>query len=214
MNEAVDAQAIYIQGYAALEAGDFSAAISLASRCMVIASPDSYWRYGALGLRCWSANFLGESEQVEHDAGALLHADAGPQSEWFQGLAWLNLGLMRRRRGNGPEAARCFREAESRYENYHPAPDVPEAWRAIHRFFVAVSHWAACGDLGALEALGSELARTETPDEEIADLVRAIDLYRRRARGEWVREEAARAVESGVSRTFLALLLLEEGPDA
>ena len=53
------------------------------------------------------------------------------------------------------------------------------------------------------------MTRLPAPDEETRHLAQAVDLYLRRAQGENVRTEAEAAARDGVSRAFLALVLLE-----
>lgn len=199
----------YLAGYAALDGGDYARAIALATQCLAIAPPDSYWHFGSLGLRCWAANYLGEDAGVERDAQALLVGDAGTEQPWFEGLALLNLGLVARRAGQLAEAGEQFARAGECYAAHRISPGQPAEWALVSQFFAAAACWAACGDADGLERLAADVAALPGPDEEMVRLGRAIDLYLRRARGEDVRAEAEAAVGEGVSRAFLALLLLE-----
>lgn len=202
-----DAAEIYKQGYAAFDRGDFDAAVSLATQCLTLAAPDSYWHFGALGLRCWAASFLDDAASVERDAQTFLTEDSGSDKPWFDGLASFNLGLVQRRAGNVEQAKGYFAKASAYYAAYQIHPEQPPEWELVTLLFAAVTSWAAAGDKGRLEQLSEKLAGWETPGDLTEQLTRAVDLYFRHIDGQDVKEEAAAATSAGVSRTFLALLL-------
>lgn len=198
----------YFAGYAAFESGDYRTAVSLASDCIAGSAPDSYWHFGALGLRCWVANFLRDNTSVEDDANSLLSASSGVDKPWFDGLALYNLGLVQRRIGQTVAAKVLFKRASRRYAAYEIGDEQPLAWKLVNQFFVAVTHWAAYGEIGALDEFRLILDGIHSVDTEIQHLARAVDLYLRHEQGENVRGEAEAAVRLGVSRAFLAIILL------
>jgi len=200
----------YFAGYAAFESGDYRTAVSLASECIAGSAPDSYWHFGALGLRCWVTNFLRDNTSVENDAHTLLRASSGVDKPWFDGLAVYNLGLVQRRIGQAEAAKVLFERASRRYAAYEIRDEQPQAWKLVNQFFVAVTYWAACGDISALDELGQFLHGSHSVDTETGHLVEAVNLYLRRAKGEDVSSEAEAAVSDGVSRAFLAHILLEK----
>jgi tetratricopeptide (TPR) repeat protein len=202
-------QALYLAGYEAFDQGDFSKAISLATRCLEIAAPDSYWYSGSLGLRCWAASYTGDDAGVERDAGDLLARDSGPDRAWFEGLALLNLGLVYRRAGNRSKAKQCYARASERYAAYQIQPDHPPIWGLIVRFFTASTHWAAYQKRDKLKELALEMSGLPTQDAETQRLMHAVELLLRHAQGQDVRVEAEKAASDGVSRTFLVQILLE-----
>ncbi len=204
---------VYLAGYAAFDQGDFTQAVLLASQCLAAAPPDSYWHYGALGLRCWASNYLGDNATVEQDANSLLSDDAGSDKPWFDGLALLNLGLVRQRTGHIAEAKTRFAQASQRYAAYEIGSGQPHTWALINRFFGALTHWASCGESDILRRLAQELAGQPTCDEELNRLADAVGLYLRRAAGEDVAAAAAAAAHQGVSRAFLGYILLEEADE-
>ena len=58
----VNPEAVYQAGYAAFSQGNYAKARLLASQCLAVASHDSYWRFGALGLCLYQ--FLDEVRAV------------------------------------------------------------------------------------------------------------------------------------------------------
>lgn len=214
MTTADDFKETYAAGYAAFDQGDFHTAVALASQCIATSPPDSYWHFGALGLRCWAANYLADNASVERDAQALLTTNAGVDKPWFDGLALLNLGLVYRRAGDVSKARACFARASRRYAAYAIDAKQPAAWQWVNRFFAVTTHWAASGECAALKTLAADIARQPTPSEEMTRLAHAVDMYLRHARGETVEAEAEAAACAGVSRAFLVFLLLKgEPPD-
>ncbi|MFQ5923857.1 MAG: hypothetical protein ACE5M4_13530 [Anaerolineales bacterium] len=200
---------LYLEGYAAFDQGRFSDAMSLATRCLATASPDSYWHFGSLGLRCWAANFLGDNTSVERDADALLSEDAGSEKPWFDGLALLNLGLARYRAGRTTEAKELFAQASERYFAHRINSEHPPEWQLVSEFFAAATRWAAFGEVDRMKQLADKLASLHDPDKEMEHLSHAIGLYQRHAGKEDVRAEATATAREGVSRAFLAIILLE-----
>jgi len=208
-----DPQKLYLEGYPAFDQGHFYEAVALATQCLRIASPVSYWHFGALGLRCWAANYLENDASVKQDALTLLGEDAGTQKLWFDGLALLNLGLFRRRTGQTAEAKELFAQASQRYAVHKISPEQPPEWQLVSDFFAAVTHLADFDESDKLKQLGEKVASLRTSGKESAlnmeNLDLAIRLYQRHAQGEDVRTEATTAAQKGVSRAFLALILLE-----
>lgn len=199
---------LYKSGYRAFEKGDFEKAIRLASNCLNTADIDSYWYPGALALRCWAANYAGDSEQVIRDAYVLLSMDSGDDKMWFDGTALLNLGLLRRRGGDVSEAEILFQFASERYGAYEIDAKQPPEWRLIRDLFVASCTWAAVNTIDKINELAKKLAEGPTAKKEVGHIKAAAELYRRAASGEDIRSEAEQATGLGVSRAFVALLLL------
>lgn len=203
-----DPEQIYLDGYAAFEGGDYAKAVDLATKCMNAADVDSYWYAGAIGLRCWAANYLGDSASVVRDASVLLFSDTGDDKMWFDGLAVLNLALIRRRLGDVGDAEMLFDLARAKYSAYRIDSEKPAEWSLIKDLFEAITLWAAAGETDKLENLAQKLKASPGEDGERAYLARAVDLYLREANGEDVTADAADAAQNGVSRAFLALILI------
>lgn len=110
-------------GYAAFNRGDILEAARLATQCLTTAARGSYWRFGALGLRCWALNFLGDRDGVERDARTLLAQKSGPDKPWFDGLALVNLGLVSQQAGEIEEAKEFFSKASDCYRAHRIDPD-------------------------------------------------------------------------------------------
>lgn len=203
-----DPKEIYANGYAALDRGDFSGAIKLATTCLNASDTDSYWYAGALGLRCWAANYAGEHERVVLDAHALLALDSGDDKMWFDGLAAFNLAIIRRGLGDVGQAELLFDQARAKYQAYRVNPKMPDDWYLVRAFFEALAHWASSGNTDKIDDLAGRLSVMPNPSIAIDQMHKAADLHQRYARGENVGDEAAKAADDGVSRTFLALLLI------
>lgn len=201
-------RAIYYAGYRAFEKGNYSSAVELATHCIAAAEANSYWHHGAVGLRCWAANFMQNDASVVHDAQTLLNVDAGSQTLWFQALAHLNLGLVDRRLDQDASAKAHFLQAEQCYTTYELLPDQPEEWVYVKRFFAAVAGWAARGTDDDLAILLSDLDDLDADAPDHHALRRALEIYMRCADSTEAREETLRAAADGVSRTFLAVLLI------
>jgi hypothetical protein len=202
-----EAREIYLAGYAAFDRGDFSTAVSLATQCLDLALPTSYWHSGALGLRCWAANYVGEDGLVEGDARALLDRK-GPEKLWFDGLALFNLALVNQRRGRDVEASELFAQAAQGYGKYATSLTEHPEWGFVSRFFGAVARWAGMGKRDGLESLAEELAELPDLKGELESVGRAARLVLRHALGEEVSSEAQGAALEGVSRAFLAVILV------
>jgi len=199
---------IYADGYAAFDRGDYAKAIELANQCLKTAPLDSYWYAGALGLRCWVATFASDYESVGRDALALLALDSGDHKMWFDGLAVFNLALIRRRLGDVGEAETLFDQARAKYASYRIPPQTPDDWRLVREFFEALAHWFAGGETDKLEDLAGRLSILKDDSGDIPDLQTAVDLYQRSIRGEDVADEVRKAADDGVSRAYLAALLI------
>jgi tetratricopeptide (TPR) repeat protein len=200
---------LYYKGYAAFDRGDFRAAVTLAGQCLSIVAAKSYWRFGALGLRCLAANYLGDFSSVEQDACRLLDEASGADKVWFDGLAWLNLGLSAHQQGKSEAAQQAFAKSSGCYQAYEIRPKQPLSWTFIVKFYAALTHWAANGDIHPLTELAEELKNQSKQDDEINHLEQAITLILSFSNGKDVHAKALAAVEQGVSRAFLAIILLD-----
>jgi hypothetical protein len=205
----INPEEVYQAGYAAFSQGNFPKARLLASQCLAVAGRDSYWHYGALGLKCWAANFLGDNATVEREAALLLSGDAGATQLWFDGLALFNLGLVRQRARRAGEARSYFTQASQHYTAYGIRSGQPHGQALTNQFYAAVTRWASSGDSLPLHQLAQKLASCPAPDQELRHLAWAVELYQRRAAGEDVAAAAEIAARQGVSRAYLAYLLLE-----
>jgi len=206
----INPEEVFLASNVAFDQGNFPKARLLASQCLVVAPRDSYWHFGALGLKCWAANYLGDNATVEREAAKLLSSDAGANKLWFDGLALFNLGLVSQRTRRSAEAKTYFTQASQRYtasdmnSGQHPT----RAWN--NKLFAAIAHWASSGAPEHLQQLAQELASYPASTKELAHLARAVDLYLRRAMGEDVTVDAETAAHQGVSRAVLAYILLEK----
>ncbi len=208
-NDTMKAKSLYFSGYTSFNNGDFQGAIALATQCLEKAPAGSYWYAGALGLRCWAANYLGDNESVEHDAQKLLNLDTGTEKPWFDGLAFLNLGFVYQRKGKVNEAKAFFSDASDQYATYEIQTSQPGEWKIISHFFVAMAQMAAFEKVETLEKVSDELSKYPASSEEIVRFRQAVNLYLRRFHGENVSLEAESAAQNGVSRAFLSLILLD-----
>ncbi len=138
-----------------------------------------------------------------------MSEDAGSEKPWFDGLALLNLGLVRYRAGQTTEAKELFAQASEQYSAHKIDPEHPSEWQLVSEFFAAVTRLAAFGEVDRMKQLAEKLASLPVPDKEMEHLSHAVGLYQRHARNEDVRAEAAAAAQKGVSRAFLAIILLE-----
>ncbi len=121
----------YMEGYAAFEQGDLERAAMLADVCLASSNPASYWYAGALGLKCWIANWADDRDALEQAAERLLALDTGTDKPWFDGLALLNLALARRRAGRTEESTALFLRAAERYAAQHLQLGQPGEWQHI-----------------------------------------------------------------------------------
>jgi hypothetical protein len=205
----INLEEVYQASCVAFDQGNFPKARLLASQCLAVAPQDSYMHYGALGLKCWAANYLGDNVTVEREAAILLSGEASTDKRWFEALALFNLGLVSQRTRRTMQAKIFFNLASQRYGAYPVSTEQPRPRILINRFFAALAHWASTGDRKPLEELARNLSEHPVTDAELEPLARAVGLYLRRARGEDVTTEAETAVRQGVSRAFLAYILLE-----
>ena len=203
-----DCKQIYLDAYEKFNAGDFEGAFELGKKCLAATAPDTYYRYGTLGLLCWCSNFMLNNSDVEIYANKLIALDTGGDKPWYDGLARFNLGLKCRRNNRLSEARRYFTRASENYAAFRPSPEQPPEWTAINRFFTAVTGAAAADDPTPLKKLAEDLDIFTSRENEIVQLRRAVPLNIRYIEGESVLSEAQQAAEEGVSPTFLALILL------
>jgi tetratricopeptide (TPR) repeat protein len=206
---ALDPEQLCHDGCTAFDKGDYSGAIKKATQCIETAPADSYWYAAALELRCWAANFTDDQERVSRDANALLVLDTGDDKMWFDGLAVMNLALVRRRVGDIEQAETLFDQARAKFLSYRVAPQKEDKWRLRREFYEAVNYWAASGATDKLDDLSGRLSIAKNPSDEIVGIRRAVDLYQRHARGEDVGDEARQAADDGHSRAYLSALLLK-----
>lgn len=201
-----DPKELYIAGYGAFDKGDFPEAARLATQCLASAPSDSYWHFGALGLRCWATNYLGDITSVEKDAHTLLAEDSGTDKAWFDGLALFNLGLAYRQTGKTAKAREFFAQASERYTAHCIDSEQPSEWILVSEFFAVVTYWAAFGKTDRLDILAEKLTSLSGLNEETQHLNQSVALYQRLAKGEDVRQEAITL--KGVSKAFLALIFV------
>jgi hypothetical protein len=206
----INPEKVYQASHAAFDQGNFPKARLLASQCLVAAPQDSYWHFGALGLKCWAANYLGDNATVAREAAKLLSSDAGANKSWFDGLALFNLGLVSQRTRRSAEAKTYFTQASQRYTASDVTSDQHHTGFWNQKLFAAIADWASSDAPEHLRQLAQELASHPASAEELEYLSRAVDLYLRRARGENVTTDAETAARQGVSRAILAYILLEK----
>jgi len=199
---------LYLDAYEKFNEGHFEDAFALGLKCMEAAPKNSYWYFGTMGLLCWTANFMEDNSNVEIYANKLISLECGADKPWFDGLARFNLALKCCRNNRISEAQRFFTRACENYAAYNVDPDQPPESRMVHKFFIGISYLVAKGEAEPLKQLDRELVELASDDEEMDQLRIAIDLNLRYVEGEDTKAEAARAAEEGVSRTFLAAVLL------
>lgn len=200
---------IYLAGYEAFQEGDFDRAIELAETCLGLASSDSYWYAGALGLKCWAANFAGNPSLVEQFAGNLLSLETGDDKPWFDGLACFNLGLAMMQSMRSNEARAHFERAARCYASQCVHPGQPDEWQSVLDYFSTLAKWCANGRTAEWWDFLSGLQGTAcTPSDLLEQLSAAAKIMLRYSQGEDVKKEAMTLVEGGVSRTFLSPVLL------
>ena len=211
MGEETEAQENYFAGYAALEQGDFRRADELADACLAVSSPNSYWYAGALGLKCWIANFTNNFADLELTATSLLASDTGLDKPWFEGLVLLNLGLAKKRSGDTSLAQKLFLQASERYAAQHLRPEQPNEWRKVLDYFKTLCRWAATGESAFWEQFLDQFERSDQDEHGklLWQLISASQLMLRHAKGQEVRQDAVELLKRGVSRTFLAVVLTE-----
>lgn len=200
---------IYFEGYEAFEQGDFNKAIELAETCLAISSPDSYWFAGALGLKCWAANFARNLSAVEEYAKILLLLDSGEDKPWFDGLAWFNLGLVSAQQGRLGEARSYFLRAADSYQSQELHARQSVDWQVVLEYFATLARWSASGETDELGDFLSRFDEDKRSRSELLDhLLVAARITLRFSEGEEVKREAIEGVRAGVSRTFLSPVLL------
>jgi hypothetical protein len=211
MIEETEAQKKYLAGYEAFEQGDLNKAITLANSCMALSSETSYWYAGALGLKCWVANFANNLVNLEWIAATLLTMDTGFNKAWFDGVALLNLGLAMRKTGNMVEAQTLFLQAAERYSRQPLQPEQPSEWQYVLDYFSTLCKWAATEDVTLWEEILDHYRENDKDGQSILmyQLTTSAQLMHRYAQGHEVKQEAVELVKEGISRTFLAVLLME-----
>ena len=204
------AQKIYLDGYEAFEQGDFKSANALADTCLALSSQTSYWYAGALGLKCWVADFTNDLADLERTASTLLAMDTGTDKPWFDGVALLNLGLAKRKHGHTSEAQTLFLRAAERYKTQQLQPGQPSEWQNVIDYFSTLCRWAATEEtIEWRKNLSQFRDDTSEQSELLRQLSAAVQLMLRYSEGEEIKQEAVELVKGGVSRTFLSVLLLE-----
>ena len=191
-----EAQQLYFNGYQAFERGDYCSTEELAGRCLALSSPKSYWHAGALGLKCWTANFSNNLAAVESTANTLLSLDTGDDKAWFDGLALLNFGLAKQRSGFAGESQGIFLLAAERYAAQQQHPGQPGEWQSVINYFSTLCRWAATGEIGEWSRYLDHFSeRMSEPSELIQQLSAAANLMLRYAEGEKVRDEVKRTLD-------------------
>ena len=210
MNEEAKAQQTYLDGYEAFEQGDFQRAEALANQCIALASQSSYWYVGALGLKCWVANFTGNWDALEQNAAILLASETGDNKPWFDGVALLNLGLANRRKDRVDKARAFLMAAGERYNAQRLHEGQPAEWQYVIDYFATLSRWAANERVSEWRKYLDKVPSVPGKRSELVrQLSAAAQLMLRYAEGEEVKKDAKELVVEGVSRTFLAVILLE-----
>ncbi len=210
MSKNDEAQKIYLAGYAAFEAGNFESAVALADTCLDISPPSSYWYAGALGLKCWVANFSDNPVELERSANALLAMESGTDKPWFDAVALLNLGLAERKAGRMRAAQPLLLRAAELYAAQQLQPGQPQQWQQVLDYFSTLSRWAATGERDEWINLLTQFEPTvDEQNELIQQLCAAAHILLEYTAGENVGQRASELVAQGVSRTFLSAILLE-----
>jgi hypothetical protein len=211
MSENADAREIYLNAYKALERGDYRISSELADACLEVSHPTSYWHAGALGLKCWLANFNSDLDELDQIAETLLALDTGSDKPWFVGLALLNLGLKKHKTGYDIEVRGLFLRAAECYHMQQLHPGQPSEWQKVIEYFCTLCRWAAAkGNAKKKEILDRFGASIGREGELLLQLATAIQLMMRYTEGENVKQKALESVSEGVSGTFLAAILLED----
>jgi tetratricopeptide (TPR) repeat protein len=200
---------IYFSGYSAFEKGRFQEAAKIAQECLRASEEKSYWHFGTLGLCCWISNFIGDHVGVEKYAHSLLESDSGEQKAWFDALACFNLGIAYKRNSRLDDAKVFFNDASRLYSSFLEQKDRPSEWSFIVKLFFSISKYAASGEKEHFSDLLGELQRSADKSEAVKHIEDVVRIYIRHTKGADVKLDAAKAVHKGVSRTFLAFVLLE-----
>ena len=205
-----EAHNIYLEGYEAFEQGDLRSADAHADTCLALSSQTSYWYAGALGLKCWVANFTNNLAKLEQTAETLISMDTGHDKPWFDGVALLNLGLAKGRDGQSSEAQALFLRAAERYKAQELQPGQPGEWENVIDYFSTLCRWAAAEETiewrSFLKRFRDDISEQS---EVLRQLSAAAQIMLRYSEGEEVKRETIELVKEGVSRTFLSVLLLE-----
>lgn len=211
MIDEANAQKKYLTGYQAFEQGDFGSAIAFAEQCMALSAQTSYWYSGALGLKCWIANFTNNLADLEQSTATLLAMDTGPDKPWFDAIALFNLGLAQQKQGNTSQARNFFLQAANSYGAQQLHPGQPREWQYVLDYFNTLSTWAAAEEAAVWkEFLGQIRADdNDEPGELLHQLFSSAQLMLRYSEGHDVQQAAVELVKKGISRTFLAMILLE-----
>ena len=211
MSKNVEAQQIYLDGYEAFEQGDFRRANELADTCLALSLQTSYWHAGALGLKCWVANFTNNLGELEQTAETLLSMDTGANKPWFDGVALLNLGLVKGKDGQSSEARTLFLRAAERYKAQELQPGQPGEWENVIDYFSTLCRWAATEETIEWRRI---LKRFRDDTSEQSELLRQLSaaarIMLRYSEGKEIKREMIELIKEGVSRTFLSVLLLEK----
>lgn len=210
MSKNTEAHKIYLDGYKVFEQGDFRRANELADTCLALSSQTSYWYGGALGLKCWVANFTNDLAELEQTAETLLVMNTGTDKPWFDGIALLNLGLAKRKDGHTSEAQTLFLRAAERYKAQQLQPGQPSEWQNVIDYFSTLCRWAVTEETIEWRKIFNQF-RDDTGEQSelLRQLSAAVQLLLRYSEGEEVKRKAVELVKEGVSRTFLSVLLLE-----
>lgn len=200
---------IYFAGYSAFEKGNYEKAAKLARKCLRIAKQDSYWYSGALGLCCWTANFTGDHTSVEQYAHVLLAVKTGDQKAWFDAVASFNLGLTHRKNRRLDEANIAFSNAAQCYSTFLKQGNHPTDWTLIIRLFFSIAMFAMDRDKKHFVNLLDRISQFQDTSEVVKNVKQTIKIYLRHSSGEDVKKDAIKIVQMGVSRTFLAYILLD-----
>jgi len=209
VNKDAEAQKIYLNGYEAFERGDLKTARALADKCLALSSQTSYWYAGALGLKCWIANFTNDLAELEKTAATLLALDTGVDKPWFDGLASLNLGLAKSKDGRINEAKSFYMRAAERYQEVQLQPGQPSEWQHVIDYFSALCRWGATQKTVLWRNFLNQFRNHKGEQSELLQQLSAAgQLMIRYAEKEEVKQEAEKLIKEGVSRTFLAVVLL------
>jgi hypothetical protein len=203
-----DVRKLYEKAYGMFEQGDYVEADRLGIECRDRSTKESYWYWGATGLRCWVCNFTNDGEGLKEAAAELLEGCPVAHRPWFVGVAQLNLGLWFARHGDADLAREAFEAAATAYDDYDLDSTQPPSWALVLGYFAAVARWASGAGVDELKHVAEEIHAEADAGECPEGLCTAAGLLLRRARGEAVMSTVAQALVDGVSRAFLAPLLL------
>ncbi len=209
MSENAEVRQMYIKGYEAFEQGDFAHARSLADACLAASPRSAYWYAGAWGLRCWIACFEGDGPALEQSAATLLALQPELDKHWFDGIAWFTQGVAKRQAGQRDAARALFVRAAEQYEAQPLLPGQPAEWQDVIDYFATACRWAAGGAVAEWEEFLTRFERgADVSNALLGQLAAAARVMLRYAEGETVQQNALALLGEGVSRTFLALVLL------